>query len=221
MLFRSTGVIKLDLLKTPIFQTTASTTGTISLSANTNIGKTGKPTQVGVSNSSYLSENTGVYGYFRGFYQNDVTQKPISVLGYLENRGTISGYYFYALNSTTDSIVLTTTNSFLKEENSDPTGNGVSGITTEFTLASLSSIKVNPQVRSPIPNTGTVVASIFIPASGEQYDLSPYFDYNKEYLSFPLTNKVDSLYLCASSQAAFNSGSAVADVSASITWEEQ
>jgi hypothetical protein len=217
----STGVLKLDLLKTPIFQTTASTTGTLALSSNTNIGKTGNPTQVGVSNSSYLSDNTGVYGYFRGYYQNDVTQKPISVLGYLENRGTVSGYYFYALNSSSDNIILTTTNNFLKEENSDPTGNGVSGITTEFTLAQLSSIKVNPQVRSPIPGTGTVVSSIFVPASGAQYDLSPYFDYNKEYLSFPLTNKVDSLYLCASTQSIYNSGAAYADISASITWEEQ
>jgi hypothetical protein len=217
----STGVLKLDLLKTPIFQTTASTTGTLALSSDTNIGKTGNPTQVGVSNSSYLSDNTGVYGYFRGYYQNDVTQKPISVLGYLENRGTVSGYYFYALNSTSDNIILTTSNDFLKEENSDPTGNGVSGITTEFTLAQLSSIKVNPQVRSPIPGTGTVVSSIFVPASGAQYDLSPYFDYNKEYLSFPLTNQVDSLYLCASTQSIYNSGAAFADISASITWEEQ
>lgn len=217
----STGVLKLDLLKTPIFQTTASTTGTLALSSDTNIGKTGNPTQVGVSNSSYLSSDTGVYGYFRGYYQNDVTQKPISVLGYLENRGTINGYYFYALNSSSDNIILTTSNDFLKEENSDPTGNGVSGITTEFTLAQLSSIKVNPQVRSPIPGTGTVVSSIFVPASGAQYDLSPYFDYNKEYLSFPLTNQVDSLYLCASTQSIYNSGAAFADISASITWEEQ
>ena len=95
------------------------------------------------------------------------------------------------------------------------------GITTEFTLAQLSSIKVNPQIRSPIPKTGIVVASIYIPASGEEYDLSPYFDYNKEYLSFPLTNKVDSLYLCASTQSNYTVGTPVAEVSASLTWEEQ
>ena len=85
----------------------------------------------------------------------------------------------------------------------------------------LSSIKVNPQVRSPIPETGTPVTSIFVPASGQEYDLTPYFDYNKEYLSFPLTNKVESLYLCASSSSTYNSGTPVADISASLTWEEQ
>lgn len=217
----STGVLKLDLVKSPIFQTTASTTGVLALSSTVNIGRRGGAALVSVNNSSYLSANTGVYGYFRGYFQNDSTQKPISVLGYLENRGSTVGYYFYALNSTTDNIVLTTSNNFIKEENTDSTGTIVSSTTTEFTLNPLSSVKVNPQVRSPIPGTGTVVSSLFVPASGEQYDLSPYFDYNKEYLSFPLTNKVDSLYLCGSSQAAYNPSSSAGDISVSLTWEEQ
>ena len=217
----STGVLKLDLVKSPIFQTTASTTGVLALSSTVNIGRRGGAALVSVNNSSYLSANTGVYGYFRGYFQNDSTQRPISVLGYLENRGSTVGYYFYALNSTTDNIVLTTSNNFIKEENTDSTGTVVSGITTEFTLNPLSSVKVNPQVRSPIPGTGTVVSSLFVPASGEQYDLSPYFDYNKEYLSFPLTNKVDSLYLCGSSQAVYNASASAGDISVSLTWEEQ
>ena len=216
----STGVIKVDLLKTPIFQTTSSTSGALSLSANVNIGKEGKPTSISVTNSSYLSANTGVYGYFRGFFETDASLRPITVLGYLENRGT-DDYYFYVLNSTSDNIILTTTEPFLKEENSTATGEGVSPATIEFTLAQLSSIKVNPQIRSPIPKTGTVVSSLFIPASGENYDLSPYFDYNKEYLSFPLTNVIESLYLCGSSQAVYDANAAFAEVSSSLTWEEQ
>jgi hypothetical protein len=218
----STGVLKVDLVKSPIFQTTSSTTGTPpSLSVDTNIGKRGKPTTISVSNTSYLSTNTGIYGYYRGYYLNDPSKKLFSVLGYLENRG-LEGYYFYSLNSYSDEIILVSTgNPFLKEENTNSIGEIVSPLTTEFTLAQLSSIKVNPQVRSPIPNTGTIVASLFIPASGEEYDLSPYFDYNKEYLSFPLTNKVESLYLCVSSQSNYTSESAAADISASLTWEEQ
>jgi hypothetical protein len=51
--------------------------------------------------------------------------------------------------------------------------------------------------------------------------LATYFDYNKEYLSFPLTNVVESLYLCGSSQITYNSSAAAANVSASLTWEEQ
>jgi hypothetical protein len=217
----STGVLKLDLIKSPIFQTTNSTTGVLALLSPANIGKRGKPTLISVTNTSYLSANTGVYGYMRGYFENDPSQKPVSVLGYLENRGTTDGYYFYALKSTSDNIILTTANNFLKEENHNSVGTIISGITTEFTLAALSSVKVNPQARSPIPNTGTVVTSIFIPASGQEYDLSSYFDYNKEYLSFPLTNNIESLYLCASSQTTYNSGTPAADVSTSLTWEEQ
>ena len=98
---------------------------------------------------------------------------------------------------------------------------GVTGITTEFTLDQLSSVKVNPQIRAPIPKTGTVVASLFVPNSGENYDLASYFDYNKEYLSFPLTNVVEILYHCASSTTLYNSSTAQASISASLTWEEQ
>ena len=68
--------------------------------------------------------------------------------------------------------------------------------------------------------SGTVVASVYSPQGGEEYDLAPYFDYNKEYLSFPLTNKVESLYLCSSSQEAYD-GAVKAAISASLTWEEQ
>ena len=76
-------------------------------------------------------------------------------------------------------------------------------------------------MRSPIPGSGTVVSSIFAPGSGENYDLSPFFDYNKEYLSFPLTNKVESLYMVGSSESVYSSSAAHAAVSASLTWEEQ
>jgi len=170
----------------------------------------------------------GAYGYFRGYFEDDASQRKFSVLGYLENRGSnrtknieTDGYYFYALESTNSNIVLSTTEPFLREDDSTPTGGSTSSYSAEFTLDQLSSIKVNPQVRSPIPKTGTVVASLFIPGSGEEYDLSPYFDYNKEYLSFPLTNKVESLYLCASTQQNYVAGSPFANVSASLTWEEQ
>ena len=184
---------------------------------------------VGQAQAEYIRDiGTGTYGYFRGYFESDASQRPISVLGYLENRGSdrtkgieTDGYYFYALESTLDNIILTTAEPFLREENSTPIGEGTSSTTSEFTLDQLSSVKVNPQTRSPIPGTGTIVASIFVPASGEEYDLSPYFDYNKEYLSFPLTNKVESLYLCGSSQSSYNPSSPSAEISASLTWEEQ
>jgi hypothetical protein len=109
----------------------------------------------------------------------------------------------------------------LREENVSPVGTPVAGVGTDFTMDGLSSIKVDQQVRSPIAHTGTVIATIFVPASGAEFDLSPYFDYNKEYLSFPLTSSVESLYLLASSQTNYNAGDAATEISASLTWEEQ
>jgi len=192
------------------------------------------------SSAEYIRDiGGGAYGYFRGYFETDATQKPISVLGYLENRGKdrtknidVDDYYFYALNATSEPIVLNTTDPFIREEDADAEGNTVGAEPPTFTLAQLSSIKVANQLRAPIPKTGTIVASLYIPASGENYDLSPYFDYNKEYLSFPLTNVVDSLYLCGSTQKEYKPGlfspiqvgvaiSAHANVSASLTWEEQ
>ena len=95
----STGVIKLDLIKSPIFQTASTVSGSLQLSSNTNIGKRGKPTLLSVTNNTYLSEGTGVYGYFRGSFDGDASQRVITVLGYLERRAAVTGtpgYYFYA-----------------------------------------------------------------------------------------------------------------------------
>ena len=225
----STGMIKIDLLKSPIFQTTSAINSSITLSLNEtidkDIGKRGKSFLINVSNTGYLtSEDTGVYGYFRGKFKNDPANKIITVFGYLERRSAstgTAGYYFRAENSTSDDIELIKNSTFLYEEQSKPTGEGTTPLVNESTLDPLSSIKVSPQVRAPIPKTGTIVASLFIPASGEEFDLSSYFDYNKEYLSFPLTNVVESLFVVGSSEGLFDSGTPIATTNASITWEEQ
>jgi len=222
----STAMIKIDLLKSPIFQTTSTINGSLSLNetVDKDIGKRGKSFLVTVSNNSYLSEDTGVYGYFRGKFKNDPANKIITIFGYLERRSATTGtagYYFRAEDSTSDDIELIKNSTFLYEQQSNPKGEGTTSVVNEFTLDSLSSIKISPQVRAPIPKTGTIVASLFIPASGEDFDLSSYFDYNKEYLSFPLTNVVESLFVVGSSEGLYNSGTPIATTNASITWEEQ
>ena len=63
---------------------------------------------------------------------------------------------------------------------------------------------------------GTTVATFFVGDGGVDIDLAPYFGYNKDYLSYPLTAVAgDALYVFAQS----SSGSI--DASASLTWEEQ
>lgn len=222
----STALIKVDLLKSPIFQTTSAINGSLSLneSVEKDIGKRGKSFLITVSNNTYLSEDTGVYGYFRGRFKNDPAAKIITIFGYLERRSATTGtpgYYFRAEDSTSDDILLSSTSTFLYEEQSNPKGEGTTSVVNEFTLDALSSIKISPQVRAPIPKTGTIVASLFIPASGEDFDLSSYFDYNKEYLSFPLTNVEESLFVVGSSEGLYDASAGIGTVNASITWEEQ
>ena len=176
----------------------------------------------------------GVYGWFRGYYENESPIRHFAVLGYLENKGQDrtkdveqDSYYFHALESTTDNIIIpaiidSNANRFIYESNSRPKdGNTISSSVGEFSLAPLSSVKISPQLRSPIPGTGTVVASLFIPATGEEYDLASYFDYNKEYLSFPLTDTIESIFLMASSKETYQSGTVDTSIAASLTWEEQ
>jgi len=63
---------------------------------------------------------------------------------------------------------------------------------------------------------GTTVATFYVGEGGTDIDLSPYFAYNKDYLSYPLTaTSGDALYVFA------KSAGGTMDVSSSLTWEEQ
>ena len=134
----STAMIKIDLLKSPIFQTTSTINGSLSLNetVDKDIGKRGKSFLVTVSNNSYLSEDTGVYGYFRGKFKNDPANKIITIFGYLERRSATTGtagYYFRAEDSTSDDIELIKNSTFLYEQQSNPKGEGTTSVVNEFT----------------------------------------------------------------------------------------
>jgi hypothetical protein len=92
----------------------------------------------------------------------------------------------------------------------------VSG-TPSFTSAdSLSPIEFTTSSGIVTISGGTTVATFFVGEGGVDIDLAPYFGYNKDYLSYPLTAAVgDALYVFAQS----SSGSI--NASASLTWEEQ
>ena len=63
---------------------------------------------------------------------------------------------------------------------------------------------------------GIVVATFFVGAGGVDIDLAPYFGYNKDYLSYPLTAVTgDTLYLFA------QSATGTINMSGALTWEEQ
>jgi hypothetical protein len=86
-----------------------------------------------------------------------------------------------------------------------------------FTSAStLSPIEFSTSSGVSTITSGTTVATFFVGSGGVDIDLSPYFGYDKDYLSYPLTaTSGDTLYVFA--RAATGTISA----SASLTWEEQ
>jgi len=92
----------------------------------------------------------------------------------------------------------------------------VSG-TPSFTSAdSLSPIEFTTSSGVVTISGGITVATFFVGEGGVDIDLAPYFGYNKDYLSYPLTAvSGDALYVFAQS----SSGSI--NASASLTWEEQ
>ena len=92
----------------------------------------------------------------------------------------------------------------------------VTGTPTWVSADSLSPIEYSVSSGITAPVAGITVATFFVGAGGVDIDLAPYFGYNKDYLSYPLTATTgDTLYVFA--QAA----SGTVNTSAALTWEEQ
>lgn len=74
--------------------------------------------------------------------------------------------------------------------------------------------------RTAMPGTGEVLASFNVGEGGVDIDLSPYFGFDKQYLSFPLVEggDPDSLFLVA---RAMDGNDTIAIGGGSLTWEEQ
>jgi hypothetical protein len=232
-----------QLIKTPVFQTFTNATGTLSINNNSgiDIGKRGKKTllpigagvdQITVS-TNYIPNKSSIWGYFRYTIKGDTSGLAFTTLGLLsrDDLGSTVRYYFSAYQVSIDDHIIR--GSFLpagRWSGPGPNSPDLSSIASPFpttTLARLSAVETDSEQRSPIPGTGTVITTLFSPNSGEQYELSPYFDYNKDYLSFPLTDIQETLYICASSKSFFKDGGGTGayvnrgEILASITWEEQ
>ena len=92
-----------------------------------------------------------------------------------------------------------------------------SGVTPGWTVAdTLSPIEFSTTSGVTAVTGGVTVATFFVGAGGVDIDLSPYFGYNKDYLSYPLTASAgDTLYVFAQSV------SGTVNTSGALTWEEQ
>ena len=95
-------------------------------------------------------------------------------------------------------------------------------------ITRLSGVQIAQDLRlTPIAETGNEILSYYTNAGGYQFDLQDYFAYNKEYLSFPLTDEVDIINIQGHYDIS-NKPLASADpatnyfkINSALTWEEQ
>ena len=226
----------IKLVKSPKFQTKDVHTGNFLTTYTTgdalNIGSIGKPaklnsTRIDSNSTEFLNELGSTYGYFKGF--NEGSNEIITIFGLLSRDA--SGIYSFSADQKTNTNLLIFGNFLRAGEFSEPTTTSLdkSAFTpTSTPLAALSAISISDEQRTPIPGTGQQITTIFTPAnSGEQFELQQFFDYNKDYLSFPLTNEIETLFILGSENSQFNTGNGITSsgsattITAAITWEEQ
>ena len=166
---------------------------------------------------AFLANGQNIYGWFRGRVEAD----DVTVFGKLYKETDL--YYFEAKETFEGTVVLRSgaKDFFLPDLrfSADGDHNGTAVTKTTSEISGLSSLKVATDVTVPIPNTGSNVATIYLQQGTEQFDLSTYFDYNKEYLSFPLTDIADSLYFAVDADRAHTDNND--PISLGVTWEEQ
>jgi len=102
------------------------------------------------------------------------------------------------------------------------------GLATWEDITRLSGVQIAQDLDlTPIADTGNEILSYYANAGGYQFDLQDYFAYNKEYLSFPLTDEVDIINLqghydiSAQALGSATPGSSPFKVNNALTWEEQ
>lgn len=210
--------LRLRMKKTPIFQTSVTPSGTLGLSAVYEVTSAKLPLTVNES-GTYLQNGESLYGWFKARLNTSDSGPVISVFGRLYKS---AGSYHFELNETYAGTVFLLDNSFgnfLAEKRFDAQGNVLTGVSkTTSEKEGLSSVLIADETQVPVPGTGINIATLYLQEGTEQFDLLSYFDYNKEYLSFPLTNQADTLYFVVDS----DTSSATSDlVSLGVTWEEQ
>jgi len=215
--------VRLRFRKTPIFQTSTVPNGTLKLTTDYTVDASNAPlavteSAVTASTGTYLIDGEEIYGWFRATVDVD----RVTIFGRLYR--TSDSYYFELLQSFNGIVILKNIENFLPDKRWTPLAEEKAGnvVTRGATIEKegLSSVVIANDTVVPIPGTGINVATIYLQQGTEQIDLSPYFDYNKEYLSFPLTDQADTLYFTVDSDTAVTPADAEL-ISLGVTWEEQ
>ena len=219
--------VRLRMKKTPTFQTDVDITGkTFTLAAQHTITSQNfplsttslspstppdtAPTETG---GTYLQNGESIYGWFKAKLDGITDITPFGRL-YKD----ADNYYFEVLQ-TFNGVITLLANEFLADGRYDSDGSAYQDTRLTTETEGLSSIIIAYNTAVPIPGTGINIATLYLQQGTEQLDLAAFFDYNKDYLSFPLTDVADTLYFAVDSDTA--SGSAEDNISLGVTWEEQ
>jgi hypothetical protein len=169
-----------------------------------------------------VSETSVLVRFFRKgskyYIQNYTAQnEPVTVYG------SVLPVRMYTFN--TQGTITPFTGDFTHSKYEDQKKWNETGNVGSFeSIAQLSGASVSQDFRlSPVANTGSTIFSLYSNAGGAQYDLTDYFAYNKEYISYPLTNEVDILcaYAMWESTSATSQPLTQLSIVNSLTWEEQ
>jgi hypothetical protein len=152
-------------------------------------------------------------------YVQNYQSKPLPTTIY----GSVLYIKMYTFSDTGD-ITLFTGNFFHSKFEDQTKWNETANVGTWESIAALSGASVSQDFRlAPVPETGSTVFSLYVNQGGSQFDLQDYFAYNKEYISYPLTNEVDILCAYAFWESTSSSTQPTQSLSIvnSLTWEEQ
>ena len=204
--------LKLQIMKTPLFQNNITSSGTFTTNAAFLVAATPAPLPT-ASLGYFAIDGQFKYGWF--------VANVGTVFGKLERKG--GQYYFELLDVYNEDVILLPSVPFLPDGVYSTTGAPqVVGTVTSVDQEKerLSSVRIANTITVPIPDTGSEVTSLFVAPGSEQFDLLAYFDYNKDYLSYPLTDEIESIYLVGMKPIE-NGAANTSNLNLSMTWEEQ
>lgn len=215
-----TDPVRLRMVKTPVFQTMTTVSGNLSLTDDYLV--TSENLVLPASNTNYIADGSSIYGWFKAKIGSLQAIDIVSVFGRLYR---VSDELFFELLSVyNDNVYLIDSENFLADKRFTAEGAVLTEVSKlEEEKEGLSSVKIATDSQVPVPGTGRTVATLYMNPGTEQIDLNTYYDYNKEYLSFPLTDIADTLYFVVDAEAQVNilQISPEAQVGIGVTWEEQ
>lgn len=210
---------KLSVIKTPKFQTQVATNGSFELSQPHTITPQNNALNITAGSLNYITDGEETWGWFRATIAGAGNAVTGTVLAKIYRQGND---YYVALGETYNGTI-TLSGSFLNDLRFNTTGDVVSGTKMVTEKEGLSSIVIASNEQVPIPGTGINIATLYIEPGTDQFELDTYFDYNKEYLSFPLTDTLESLYFIVDEESTIDIDNVApsGSVSIGVTWEEQ